>query len=254
MAKRHSKKPRMEAIIGTTAGEVTEVSVSYNPGTGEFSFGSEMTNVRHEVSYERKKGDKILTKTQLSGGRLHIDANNALLKNFTSLIAIDTNTEEISGVRVSVTGVAVCQPFSRSHNRLFPDVPFCIEFTNACVPPEKLGWLNGLTELQSRRALRTAGQVGLIVDAHLGEMEDINKRAIPIFGSVFLPKGFTLVYASADAGMENLANQILKLADSTSTQVLSKLERGEIPSAQPRFPGSRFQSRRVIPINATFIR
>lgn len=54
------KKLRSTIIAGTTAPDTTEISVSFDPLTGQVSFGPDMIDTRVETYYERAKGPKVL--------------------------------------------------------------------------------------------------------------------------------------------------------------------------------------------------
>ena len=45
-----------------------------------------------------------------------------------------------------------------------------------------------------------------MVDAHLGELNDLNARRTPLLDNYALPEWATLIYASSDTGKEYLAN------------------------------------------------
>jgi hypothetical protein len=57
------RKKRSEAIYATTASaETTEIVATYDHSTGQMSFGADMVNVYSEVTYERSKGPKVLSR------------------------------------------------------------------------------------------------------------------------------------------------------------------------------------------------
>ena len=62
MGKMPQRKKRMEALYGTTVGDVSELTVTVDQRTGEVSFGGAMTNVYSEISYERPKGPKVVSR------------------------------------------------------------------------------------------------------------------------------------------------------------------------------------------------
>lgn len=64
-----------------------------------------MTNVYSQVSYERPKGPKVLSRVPLQSSTLSFEIQRALLKNFDYLVAVDTNTRIINTRNVSVTAV-----------------------------------------------------------------------------------------------------------------------------------------------------
>jgi len=96
--KEHSnKKPRSEFICGTTAGKTTEISVSYDPITGQIHFGNDMINTRIETSYSRPRGPKFLNRTPLDCALLKTDPNQALAANYDILFAVGYEQSKFQG-------------------------------------------------------------------------------------------------------------------------------------------------------------
>ena len=113
MAKKPIRKPRTEAIYATTVrDDMTHIIVHIDQQTGEISFGDEMTNIYSEVGYERAKGPKVLNRIPQNHASLSFDKEPALLRNFDFLVAVDTNTTQIEGKNVSVTGIYTFSPRS----------------------------------------------------------------------------------------------------------------------------------------------
>ena len=214
------RKKRTEAICGTTASaEITSIRVSYNHATGEISFGADMINVYSEVSYERLKGQKVLSRVPQKKRQLSFSTDEALEKNYEYIVAADTNTATIEGKEVSVTGVVTATPTMLPgpkglRNCWKFDVPFCIEFIGAKKGPENLGWAATLEQLHLRGCVTSVTKIGMIVDSNLGNIPAYNARTKEILPGILLPAAVQLIYASADTGKENIINKIIAVADS----------------------------------------
>jgi hypothetical protein len=92
---------------------------------------------------------------------------------------IDTNTQIIGGQRVSVTGIALGQKVTSSEGAegLAWRCPFCVEFVDVVAGvEEKIGWIESLRELFRKGCFTNQHRVGVIVDAYLGELSDINSQ------------------------------------------------------------------------------
>lgn len=242
------KKPRYEWTYATYTQEVNRIEFTYSLQSDTFSFSMPVENTHHEVSYERKKGQKVLNRTPLQGTDLKLDADHAL-EDFDLIVAIDTNTNVIAGQNVSATGVILgtwlLDPESGLKSLSYR-TPFCLEFVDLSEPRERIGWVMALKELFSKRLIPAGASVGVVVDAYLGEIPMINSRHQAIFGDVFLPPNITLIYSSADSGGEFVSNKLIKFADKAAGQVLAYLESGRAEPNKESVSGRPFKSYRII--------
>ena len=69
-------------------------------------------------------------------------------------------------------------------------------------------------------------RIGLTVDSNLDSLDRYNSRDLPIHEEYFLPKNFTLIYASTDSGSDYVLNQLIKLCDREAELQLDSIERG----------------------------
>ena len=147
-----------------------------------------------DIFYERSNGkEKILNQIIAS----HIDPDKALLMH-DIVIAVDTNTINDT----SVTAIAqMC--FTGETNGV---IDVNCKVINAVY-----------SQLQNKKQNKT---VAIVVDSELGALQQYNKREKPLVQGFYLPPGFTLVYASADTGMEFIANQLIRICDKCASEVL----------------------------------
>lgn len=62
MTKKPDRKKRIEHIYATTSEEVDHVTLTFDQKQGEIGFAEAMTNVYSQISYERPKGPKVLSR------------------------------------------------------------------------------------------------------------------------------------------------------------------------------------------------
>lgn len=249
------RKPRSESIYGTTVGEVAELNLTVDSRTGAISFGQAMTNVYSERTYERAKAPKVLSRMPQPPHAAMFEDSDALAAHFDRVFAVDTNTRDINGRRMSVVGVATLKrevvpgPDKVESGWRF-DAPFAIEYGDLVAKPEPFGWMGALEILKQRRFYTEGHRVGLIVDSELGQLKDFNARTAPVDSGEFLPQGVTLIYASSDAGKESVLNRALSIADFAASQILSALQNGTIPANLTSSGVEAFKSFRIIGVNA----
>lgn len=237
-------------MYATTAREVEEISLYVDPQAGEVHFGPAVVNTYSEASYDRPKGPKVLTRTPISGPGLQIDPNDALIRNYDLLVAVDTNTRQIAEQRVSATGITVgthARHPSSGGKAIAYRTPFCLEFVDVVEEPERIGWMMAIRELRDYNVITADARVGLIVDSDLSNIPAYNARRTPLCGNFFLPERIQLIYASSDAGRGYLANKLIQMADRAAQQLLDYLAAGKAPLNRRVLQGFPFRGyRRVV--------
>ncbi len=113
-------------------------------------------------------------------------------------------------------------------------LPLAFAFTGARDPAERAGWALVIEQIHNSAEFAQYERIGIIVDAYLGDLLSYNTRKESIVPGVFLPKRFSLLYASADTGGEYFANQMLSHADRAAKICLAKIEDGTIALPQRR--------------------
>jgi hypothetical protein len=249
-------KPRLQRIYSTTKKGITEISLSFDPQNGAILFDTEMTNIYSETTFDRPKGQKVVSRVPILGGA-HFKIDDAIEKNFDIVFAIDTNTRNIRGYSISISGVIQCQKvfavdsmgMAKKYWQWF--TPFCMEFLEVKSKPENLGWMMLIDYITSPLRDFFKKRIGIIVDSDLGKLNQYNLRKSPIYEEVLLPKNIQLIYASSDVGRDLFPNQMLKLADRASARCLNALESGHIPFNSERIEGAPYLGyRRLLSKNA----
>lgn len=233
------RKQRSKFIYGaTTSIECKSIEITYDPSKEQFSFGNGVADFYSEISYERIKGPKILSRVPMADDQLHWRENEALKQNYEFIVAVDTNTTSINGKRVSVTGITTVAPSAAESSIELGEfwkfeVPFCFALAEVKEKPENFGWAYSLEQLVARKLITATTRVGMIVDSDLGNIPAYNARKKEFISGNLLPPSVQLIYASSDVGMESIANKALKTADSISSQIISALRSGTISLGSP---------------------
>lgn len=229
-------KPRQEKItlrpaapISFRAGDTPQLVVMLDPFSRNIGVEGEggqipLDQVGIERNYYRAKGEKVNTTALVDGGAPHFDLVRAL-SPYDLCIAVDSNTDNIDGVRITVTGTTTFAPAELL--TLEPKIGpgFALELRASRAPSEKYGWHWTLFNFMRSPQFDSAKRYCLIVDAHLGELRAINDRKLPYYRDHKLPEQFDIVYASADVG-DDLRNVMIRRADWCATAVLAFIRSG----------------------------
>lgn len=246
------KKPRQEYIYATTAGEVSQISLTYDPQTDGFMFETPMVGMFNQTSYTRHadKKPKILNQTPIRDQELFFSPDKTLIDEFDMLFAIDTNTKPIDNNIISVSclilGLKIIDG-EKGNDALKWYFPFCLEFMNVNVSAERLALKILIDHIQSEEKLRAMARIGIIVDSDYATIARCNERTVPIILDYYLPKNIHLVYATADGGTEYIANKMIRDADKVAAIILKKIETGEIPLNKKVVQGRPYSSFRKMP-------
>ncbi len=223
-----AKKPRNIALT-LDLGEPRPVDlVTYSPA-GElklFYQGQEVRPVsaRLERSYERPKGPKLLNYAQVACDALTVSESD-LFQRYDRIYAMDTNTRQIGSARVSVSAIhmATVEPFNYSISLAKVGLVSLLEFRDVNGKPENVAWRRAIEFIQGSPSIAAHFRLGIIVDSDLGALPAYNDRALPIEGDFYLPERYTLIYASADIGRDQISNKLIALCDKESRRLLDYL-------------------------------
>jgi len=230
----NEKKPRTEYLYGVTKDVVTKLEFTVDTRTGEISLGLDVINTYSEMSYDRPKGPKVLSRVPQPPGFLTFSTDDALARNYDFLYAIDTNTRRVHWQTISVAGiVTVTHSYVPGPSGLRTywsfEIPFVLVFTEPRGRPEHMGWIACYESLRRSGQLKGEVRVGLIVDSDLGNINAFNERKKPIVGEHYLPHDTQLIYATSDAGKESVVNKALATADSIAAQTFRAIEKATPP-------------------------
>jgi hypothetical protein len=258
--KRQSTKPR-KSIIQLTMAEAGSGKVElYGNGILRIvgTDGKDIVPARVEIAsiYDRDSGKvKVITRGPGTPSTIHIDANQVLYP-YASVIAVDTNTREIRGARVSASVMLRVIDVGTLAPMVQPMA--AVEFHDARESPEHLGWHYAIRTLEAsfsrpsefelsqaqRRDVRRG--VAIVVDSDLDALSAINGRTRPYFNDLLLPPDLTLIYGSSDVGgTEFIANKAIAQCDTIAAQLLRMIEadpQDDKPyEVDPSLPFARFR-------------
>jgi hypothetical protein len=180
------------------------------------------------IHYERPKGPKHQSQSVTDGQSVSISGLDEL-SQLSSFVAIDTNTEEINGVRVSAASFVVCKLIREKNGYRIESLDGCghvYEFHNVQGNPEMLAILKVAHDTLKGRGVFRDNEVAFICDSDMDNHYSFSRREKPIYGDHYLPKGFFLKYASTDTEQE-LTNKLLRFCDTHSKGYLASLRNGK---------------------------
>lgn len=237
------KKPRTEAVYGTTAGVVDSLTLNFDPETGEIHIPEiDPASIQRRLTHARDgKDDKVIYAAPAIDFSQSKNQFNELCAQFDYLVAVDTNTlAAVSrGHRVSVAMI-YCIPSSLkelAHQQIvyMPLGAYLIVDRDLTAVHEPLGWDLAI-QLNLKQCIKDSKRVAMVVDHALGNHSCINSRKRPYHNETILPESISLIYASSDK-TDTFANELLCLCDKGATQILEHVKDDTIDSMllQPGF-------------------
>lgn len=223
--KSRQERPRKDYIYATTKGEVSHLTVHYDPVQDRVTIAdADPDTARLETSYERPSSgkEKVVSSIAAPSSGASFSTFTTLKDSFDYLIAIDTNTKKIGDHQLSVCASYLIEQPLKSYVREVPFVGgpcYAMLDVNEAVNPERLGW-----HLIIKNHFRAPSDVriGVIVDCELGEHQGMNSGAVPYYEGYFLPDNISLIYAS-DASNDSLVNQMIRYCDKLAARAISEI-------------------------------
>lgn len=227
----------------------SKIELSLDLSMGRVSPKMECETAYTEVTYERdnpQKREKTVSRVFSSESSVAMCADQALIEQG-KVVAIDTNTLDVQGRRRSVIGI-VLWTASGSYGS-----PYCIELGDLRRDlEERIGWLVALNQLAEDGFIHPGERTALVVDASLGDLAAINRREQGLVGDKMLAKGWTMNYASADAGGDLLSTRLIKAADSAATRLMRALRDLGSPIPPAPAPGTLWGPQNVLMFSNSF--
>ena len=199
-----------------------------------------------EFAYSRSKRRKVLFRADIDPAAPKLDPHTPLL-TYNVVYAVDTNTIQLHGERVSVACAVQC--LIRQENGSFfvkPSIAGAMELRNVSGDPERVAWRLFCQCVSEHPQYRPTLRVAMIVDSSLDSLRDFNTRSVPVIDDWFLPPNFTLLYATADAATTTIGNRLMRTCDKNATQVLELIRkaraRRNLHEAAPGAPYSHYRN------------
>ena len=245
--RKNKKKPRSYSVTLDMGEPVTANGMYYDPKSGKVALlnnGRELTarKATVEQTYERNKGPKVLNRAILKPTEMFVNPNRAL-EQFDEIYAVDTNTRELNSIMVSVSGIVGgknTKIMISNHTSVTYRPLKCLEFHNVMIKPENLGWMEAIKAVKRAPQYSDRNRIAIIVDSDLGMINSYNHGEAGLYDNFYLPNNFSLIYASADSGSENIANKMIKLADNISSVILRGLDKSMVSEKLEAVSGEKY--------------
>jgi hypothetical protein len=146
-------------------------------------------------------------------------------KKYDKIGFVDTNSLKEGSRRLFVCSPSLLlwQDESRRMGDVHP-VDLFIGYCSDQLNPERLGWCDFIQRMQASDLLNETDQILLVVDSEMAAIPAINGRTRPISGDFLLPEGFTVAYATSDAGTESWVNREMKRRDKVAARAMAKIQ------------------------------
>lgn len=187
-----------------------------------------LEKIARAMHYERPKGLKYQSLSETQGQSVSVGGLDEL-SQLSSFVAIDTNTEEINGIKVSAASFVACRLIREEGGYRVESLDDCghiYEFHNVPGNPEMLAILKVARDTLNSRGVSRENAIAFVCDSDMGSHYSFSRQEKPIYGNHYLPKGFFLMYASTDTGQE-LTNKLLRFCDTHSKSYLAELRSGK---------------------------
>lgn len=176
-----------------------------------------------ETFYERSSKPKLLNRVPVSSPAISNNLNESLVQ-FSSLVAIDTNTRVINNCRISASGIVTADIERDGDNYWFLLKRSLLEIRGVQERDEQYAWHFLFKILTSDPQFRDQARIGVIVDSNASDIEAMNRREVQVWPGCFVPSNAQLLYATSDAGIEYIPNRMMRDCDKLASQLLEHLE------------------------------
>ena len=174
--------------------------------------------------YKKKTKKKILNACYFGAGHPVADMHRAMA-NCDVLIAADTNYKEVprKGIVAATTAIeATLNVVTDEACHLKSGPMRQIIEVDPPGNPELFGIGKVMYHFCETNPNLKDKSIGIITDTDFELIKGINRRTIPFFETMFLPKNVTLFYATSDSGSaEFMANMLIRKCDKASTEHLN---------------------------------
>lgn len=186
------------------------------------------------TAYERTKSPKVLNKISIPELTPLITPDN-LFQYFKNILAIDTNTDKVSGISVcavtyvlpdkgSTSSTLTIDPRNgqmtagRCSGRTITDAIFA--FKAGEHKPENVAWHIVIESIKCCSDFIKGQKYALIIDSDLSNIENYNLKSSAYFLNYSLPDNINLIYASSDNKSNSLLNFSIAQSDKDAQRIL----------------------------------
>ena len=230
----NSMKPRNRTLLFYMGQPVAVTQLQTSP-TGEITLCSndglpiKPVGTYEQNLYQRDSGkDKILNQIKIDQAKLGY--SKIQFEKYDLIVAADTNTP----TKLFKEGkLSVCCAFFSGDKEFSPNGEIKITGEMYTIPmwnlpdknEEKCALVEVIKSIKIAPNIAPSKNIALITDHDLGNIAKYNNRELPIFNDFFLPKNFTLIYASADVGKENILNVLISKCDNEAKKFIKEMEK-----------------------------
>ncbi|MCZ1265966.1 hypothetical protein ACIOBL_17970 [Paenibacillus taichungensis] len=227
------KKPRIQSVNMDMENPIaiTSYELTSNGELKLFVDGQEVTPKMANLNISLDRPNKKIKQTlKINQNPMNLQTDlNALLHDYDFIYAVDTNTSNslINDEYFSV-GVALEYKNYKKQELQFQS-SFTIQLNHKEKHlAEKLGIIELIKKIIIDKSLETNDlKILLVTDHDLGNIDRYNSREIPMIEEtdLYLPKNFTLVYASADKKNDSILNSMISQCDQEASRILKETMR-----------------------------
>lgn len=172
-----------------------------------------------------EKRPKVLREVENpTGGIVNIFSTEVFYDRY---LAVDTSYKAF-GDNYMCAAASLCVEQSIDHKRglrkgdqiTIRSLPRLLFLAKPGINPERYGWMRMIDALLRYEGFNSHWSYGVVVDSELGSLQRINAREEPIVADFFIRDNISLIYASADAGKENLLNKLIRATDGVAKKSL----------------------------------
>ena len=227
MAKKYERKSTINYNKKLTVPRNTNLLISYDKGqvkiTNEDGVPYDLGQQSMVRYYQGENKKRIIA--QATNLDFITDQVGSWPENFDYIFAIDTNThpQKCDDFLCSVGVVCYGEVSKVSYyERSMLCKPYMVIdwYHPQSVKIETATWMESIKIIQKK--IPADKRIGIVIDSELGKLEGYNNRTVPVYGDLYLPQNYTLMYATADASDE-WCNKIIKHCDKTATQRLQEV-------------------------------
>lgn len=222
------KKPRDEWIYFKTKDKVTKLTITLDPKKdGVIAHDADPGSMKLVRSYQRDSGKaKVLTSIPIGSIFSNFTTGASLKESFTYLMAIDTNSLEFKGKKLSICTCYVVPDRLGSYGSEIPFehlVSYLIINPKIGINPETIGWHLVIENHVKPSLILKSNRLGIIVDSEKDALDSYNFKEEPYLGSFQKPVNISFCYAS-DKDKDSLPGKMIKMCHNVSNSISRKIK------------------------------
>lgn len=237
------KKPRNEVIRFRSNKKLNKLVFSYDHENGSINIpDADINSIQVERSYKRQSGkNKVLSSISGTSSEPTFAVNDMIIKDYDYIMAIDTNSLEVEGNKVSIC--TYCQvnsdikKFHSSKEQTISFGSFIIFNPNKSLNPELIGWYLTIKNSLTIPFDQGRTKLAIIVDSEKDSLPMFNSGAKPFFLDFHLNEQLKFCYAS-DKDTDTISGILLKQCHLKSNELMRAYLKKSAKLGKKVYPGS----------------